>query len=127
MLPAEFSNLPIPAAVCEAPVLNCHRFDVGFFDKHCQLVRIDVAYSDAARSSRSVNFLDCAPYLPIIFSETGIGIGTVQQIGIDVIRSQVSKGGLKRLAHLSRKRSLGAVRHAVILSIERRELRLDKH
>src|SRR6266571_8356023 len=53
--PADLTDLPVPTAICETPVLHYHRFDFRLFHHASELSRVDIADSDHAGAARFVN------------------------------------------------------------------------
>src|SRR4029078_324651 len=63
---------------------------------------------------------------PITVAKARMRIGAVQKIRIHVIGLQVLERTFERLAHLRLEVSMRVIRNAVVMSIERRELRLQE-
>src|SRR5262245_32020210 len=102
---ADFADPPVPSLICKAAILDDHRLDSGSLDKQGQLGGIHVADADPSGAARVIEGLDRTPYCPICLSQPREGIGTMQQIRVDVVRPQMLQGGFKGLLYLFRKGS----------------------
>src|SRR5262245_45117066 len=85
---ADLTDLIIPTAVRNTPVLHSHRLDRRALNQQCELVRVNVADADHASAARTINSFDSPPHVPILLDQSGIGIRTMQKIGIDVVCPQ---------------------------------------
>jgi translation initiation factor IF-1 len=123
---AKIPHLPVPALICKASVLNNHRFDFSLFGQEFQLFNIHIADANESDFPGFVELFDDTPYLPILLSQTLKIIGTMQEVGIQIIRMKIIQRTLKGLFHLCGKVSRRIIGYSMIMPTGRSEFALDK-
>ena len=126
MVPADLSNLAIPSAIRITTILNNHGFDASLRHKLVELVGFHIADPDHPGTTRPMNFFDGSPNLPVGVPEPHGGVGTMQKIGVQIIRVQMPQRRFEGLSHLALEIQFRIIRHAMIMTVDRRELGLDE-
>lgn len=123
---AELPDSPIPASDSVAAVLDEARPNARLLTQGLKLFESDIADTNQACSTTSVDDFHRTPGRPIVGGQTDALGRAVQQIRINDLGVQMFERAGERLFHLGRDGSRGIVRQALILTAPESELGLQE-
>ena len=115
-IPAERSNVAVPAEAGEAAVLDERRGLGAGADHLLEVPQPNVAHAEKSRAAGGALLHHRGPDLGVVLGPAGAGGGTVQHVAVDVVGPEVLERAGQRLGDLRGEVGRGVVGQPVVLA-----------